>query len=218
MFITFEGLDFSGKTTQAQLLAEKLKALNRTVHFIREPGGTAISEHIRALLLDKKNLEMAETTEILLFSASRAQLVNEVIAPGLRRGETLICDRYYDSTTAYQGYGRGIDLRAVHAINKLATAGINPDLTLLVDIPVEEIARRKAAAGLTFDRMESAGREFYERVRNGYLEIARDEPGRFVRINGMGSVEEVSRAIWLAVERTLGPKESRRNTPQSIHL
>jgi dTMP kinase len=218
MFITFEGLDFSGKTTQARLLAEKLRALKHTVHFIREPGGTAISEHIRALLLDKKNLEMAETTEILLFSAARAQLVSEVIAPALRRGETLICDRYYDSTTAYQGYGRSIDLRAVHAINKLATAGIDPDLTLLVDIPVQEIARRKVAAGLTFDRMESAGREFYERVRNGYLEIARDQPGRFVRVEGMGSIEEVSRIVWQNVEPRLGTKESLRNTPQSIHL
>jgi dTMP kinase len=153
-----------------------------------------------------------------LFSASRAQLVNDVIAPALRRGETLICDRYYDSTTAYQGYGRGIDLRSVRAINKVATAGIDPDLTLLVDITVDEIARRKAVAGLTFDRMESAGREFYERVRNGYLEIARDEPGRFVRVDGMGSIEDVSRSIWHAVERTLDPKKPLRNTPQSIHL
>lgn len=201
MFITFEGIDFSGKSTQATLLVERLKKAKQVVHFLREPGGTKISERIRDILLDKTHLEMTEAAELLLFSASRTQLVAEVILPALRHGEIVVCDRYYDSTTAYQGYGRGFNLEAVHHINKIATAGIAPDLTILVDIPVDEIERRKAAAGMTFDRMESGGREFYERVRQGYLEIARSEPNRFVRIDGLASVNDVSAQVWKAVER-----------------
>lgn len=210
MFITFEGLDFSGKSTQAKLLVERLKSMPKvnggermTVHFVREPGGSKISEQIRELLLDKKFPEMTDTAELLLFSASRTQLVKEVIIPALRRGETVICDRYYDSTTAYQGYGRGLDLRAIQTINRLATAGTDPDLTILIDIPVEEIERRKHSAGLAFDRMESSGREFYERVRKGFLEIAAREAHRFVTMNGMASIEKVQQLVWQEVERRL---------------
>ncbi len=201
MFITFEGLDFSGKTTQAKLLIERLAVSGRVVHFLREPGGTAISERIRDILLDKKYLEMGDTAELLLFSASRTQLVAEVIAPALKRGETIVCDRYYDSTTAYQSYGRGLNLVDVRLINKVATNGIVPDMTFLVDIPVEEIERRKAKAGLAFDRMESSGKEFYWRVRNGYLEIARAEQQRFTILDGMLPVEEIHRTIWESVEK-----------------
>lgn len=201
MFITFEGLDFSGKTTQAKLLIERLTVRGHVVHFLREPGGTAISERIRDILLDKKYLEMSNTAELLLFSASRTQLVAEVIVPALKRGETIVCDRYYDSTTAYQSYGRGLDLEAVQLINKVATTGIAPDVTFLVDIPVEEIERRKAKAGLTFDRMESSGKEFYRRVRNGYLEMARTEQQRFTVVDGMLPVEEIHRTIWSSVEQ-----------------
>ena len=210
MFITFEGLDFSGKSTQAKLLVERLKSMPKvnggermTVHFVREPGGSKISEQIRELLLDKKFPEMTDTAELLLFSASRTQLVKEVIIPALRRGETVICDRYYDSTTAYQGYARGLDLRAIQTINRLATAGTDPDLTILIDIPVEEIERRKHSAGLAFDRMESSGREFYERVRKGFLEIAAREAHRFVTMNGMASIEKVQQLVWQEVERRL---------------
>jgi len=201
MFITFEGLDFSGKSTQAKLLVERLKKAKHVVRFLREPGGTKISERIREILLDKSHLEMTEAAELLLFSASRTQLVAEVIVPALQRGEIVVCDRYYDSTTAYQGYGRGFNLEAVRHINKIATAGTDPDLTILVDIPVEEIERRKAAAGMTFDRMESAGREFYERVRKGYLDIARNEPDRLVLVDGLASIDAVKTQVWQAVER-----------------
>jgi len=201
MFITFEGLDFSGKSTQANLLVERLKKAKHVVRFLREPGGTKISERIREILLDKSHLEMTEAAELLLFSASRTQLVAEVIVPALQRGEIVVCDRYYDSTTAYQGYGRGFNLEAVRHINKIATAGTDPDLTILVDIPVEEIERRKAAAGMTFDRMESAGREFYERVRKGYLDIARNEPDRLVLVDGLASIDAVKTQVWQAVER-----------------
>lgn len=209
MFITFEGLDFSGKSTQAKLLVDTLKSwpatnMGRTVvHFIREPGGTRISERARELLLDNRFPEMADAAELLLYSASRAQLVTELILPALTRGEIVVCDRYYDSTTAYQGYGRGLDLHAVSIINRLATSGTDPDLTIFIDIPIDEIERRKHAAGLTFDRIESAGRDFYERVQKGYREIASRESHRYVIIDGMSSIESVQQQIWNEVERKL---------------
>ncbi len=203
MFITFEGLDFSGKSTQATILVEKLKKTYPIIHFLREPGGTKISESIRNILLDKKNLEMTEAAELFLFSAARAQLVMDVIVPALQRKEIVVCDRYYDSTTAYQGHGRGIDLETVKRINRLATGGRDPDITFFVDIPVEEIERRKKKAGMSFDRMESSGKEFYEHVRHGYREIVRSESQRCVTINGMLTVEEIARDIWQHVEKKL---------------
>ncbi|MDL1893641.1 dTMP kinase [Sphingobacteriales bacterium CHB3] len=201
MFISFEGLDFSGKSTQAKLLVEQLRQQRHTVHFIREPGGTVISEKIRDILLDKNHLEMSDAAEILLFSASRSQLVQQVIAPALQRGDVVVCDRYCDSTTAYQGYGRGLGLEDVQTINRFATGGTMPDLTILVDIPIEEIERRKTKAGLTFDRMESAGRAFYERVRQGYHQLAADDPGRWFRVDGMLSIETIQKEIRKAVEK-----------------
>jgi dTMP kinase len=205
MFLTFEGVDSSGKTTQAAILVESLRARGEApVHFIREPGGTAISERLREILLDRRNLELSELTELFLFSASRAQLVSQVIVPALARGETVVCDRFADSTTAYQGYGRGLDLDAVRGINAVATAGTEPDLTVLVDITVGEIEARKNAVGGTKDRMESAGREFYDRVRRGYLAIALEHPERFVVIDGMRGVNDIARDIRRAVEERYG--------------
>jgi dTMP kinase len=202
MFITFEGVDCSGKSTQAAIAVAALRArLPQAVHFIREPGGTPISERLREILLDRKNLELTELTELLLFSASRAQLVQQVIVPALQQGEIVVCDRYYDSTTAYQGYGRGLGLEAVRSINAVATGGVDPDLTVLVDIPVEEIERRNRASGRGIDRMESAGREFFERVREGYLEIARDNAHRFFVVNGMREIDAVARDIAFAIEK-----------------
>ncbi|MFN0157735.1 MAG: dTMP kinase [Bacteroidota bacterium] len=203
MFITFEGLDFSGKTTQAKLLIEKLQQRGKTVHFIREPGGTRISERVREILLDKAFSEMTDTAELLLFSASRTQLVSEVIVPALKRSEVVVCDRYFDSTTVYQGHGRGLNLDAVKSINRLATGGLNPDLTILIDISIDEIERRKLSAGLAFDRMESSGKKFYERVRKGYIALAHEESNRFVHIDGMESMENVERNVWRSVEQRL---------------
>jgi dTMP kinase len=207
MFITFEGLDFSGKSTQAKLLVEKIKTLpdstGRVVHFFREPGGTNISERIRAILLDKEHLEISDTAELLLFSASRSQLVTEVIIPALGREEIVVCDRYCDSTTAYQGYGRGLDLEAVRGVNRLATGGTDPDVTFVIDIPVVEIEQRKEKVGIPFDRMESAGKEFYQRVRSGYMEIARNEPNRLVVIDGATTIQDVEREVWRVVKRKL---------------
>lgn len=210
MLITFEGLDFSGKTTQASMLVAKLRGFLRArtgeappVHLIREPGGTGISERIREILLDRKTLEMTDAAELFLFSASRTQLVHEVVRPALARGELVVCDRYDDSTMAYQGYGRGINTETVRSINRLATEALAPALTLLIDIDVDEIERRNVRAGVAFDRMESSGREFYERVRAGYAAIARAEPDRVVTINGMRPVQEVERDVWHAVERII---------------
>jgi dTMP kinase len=201
MFITFEGLDFSGKSTQASLLTERLRRQHAIVHFIREPGGTPISEHIRTLLLDEHRREMTEIAEMLLFSASRAQLVAQVIRPALLRGDVVVCDRYCDSTTAYQGYGRGIDLATIAAINRLATGGTLPDLTFLVDIPIDEIERRKTKAGLAFDRMESSGRSFYERVREGYRALAAAEPHRWVPLDGLRPIADLHEMVWTVVEQ-----------------
>jgi dTMP kinase len=138
---------------------------------------------------------------MFLFSASRAQLVHQIILPALRRGEIVVCDRYHDSTTAYQGYGRGLDLDTVRQINAVATAGTDPDLTILVDISVDEIGRRQSAAGMGLDRMENAGTDFYERVRNGYLSIAKEHPHRCVVIDGMRPMQDIASDVAQAIEK-----------------
>lgn len=202
MLISFEGLDASGKSTQIQLLRESLERTRRTVLVLREPGGTAIGETIRSILLDKKNLSMAPAAELFLFSASRSQLVQELVLPALSKGTIVILDRFYDSTTAYQGYGRGTDLETIKRINHLATAGTVPTLTFFVDIPVDEVEARLVHAGKMLDRMESSGKEFYERVRQGYRTLAQNEP-RFRLIDGTQSVEIIEQQIWREVEREL---------------
>jgi dTMP kinase len=199
MFISFEGLDGSGKTTQITLLAERLTALQFGVVFLREPGGTAISERIRDILLDKKHLGMNETTELFLFSAARAQVVNEVIKPALAGQQVVIADRYVDSTTAYQGYGRGLSMEAVRAINQAATQGVMPRLTFMIDLDLDELVRRKKQTGADADRMELSGRAFYEKVRRGYLAMAEAEPARFKVIDGRQSVEAIREEIWAAI-------------------
>jgi dTMP kinase len=203
MLITFEGTDYSGKSTQARMLVEWLEGEKRSVLFLREPGGTLISENIRRVLLDRKHLELTEIAELFLFSAARTQLISQVIRPALREGKIVLCDRFYDSTTAYQGYGRGLALADVKHINRIATSGVVPDLTLLVDVTAEEAARRREAAGQPADRMESAGREFFERVHAGYLAIAREEPARWVIIDGMRPVDAIQADIRTAVASRL---------------
>jgi dTMP kinase len=203
MFITFEGLDYSGKTTQASLLVERLKKLGHDVVFLREPGGTALSEKIRLILLDRKHIEITQKTELFLFSAARSQLVNDVIAPSLRAGKTVVCDRYADSTTAYQGYGRGLDLDEVKTINRIATAGTRPTVTVLVDVDASEIRRRRQARGMSVDRMESSGDDFYKKVHEGYRALAREEPGRFVVVRGNGAVGEIHEEIWNIIQQRL---------------
>jgi dTMP kinase len=144
---------------------------------------------------------MSDVAELMLFSASRAQLVAEVIRPALAQGEIVICDRFYDSTTAYQGYGRGLNLEAIRRLNSIAADGTDPDLTIVVDVAIEEIERRRRIAGVNSDRMEMAGREFYERVREGYRELIRLEPERIVRVDGMAAIEDVQAEVWQVVQQ-----------------
>lgn len=201
MFITFEGLDGSGKTTQARLLSERLKEEGRDFIFLREPGGTEISEKIRAILLDRDHLEMSHFAELFLFSAARTQLVSEVIRPCLESGRIVVCDRFYDSTTAYQGHGRGLDLDAVKKVNQVASLGTIPDLTFVLDIELSEISRRRAAGRISADRMEESGTEFYTKVRDGYLNIAKAEKKRCVVLNGMKPSREIHEEIWNIVQK-----------------
>ena len=195
MFITFEGIDFCGKSTQVELLKSYLINKNKKVEIIREPGGTNISEEVRNILLDKKNGNMFMETEFLLFSASRAQLVREKIRPYLEKGFYVISDRFHDSSVAYQGYGRGIPIEAVSGVNKLAIGLTIPDITFFIDIPVEEAEKRKTGKSVNeLDRIETSEMNFYERVRNGYLELSEKEK-RFRVMKGMDSIEEIHNSI-----------------------
>ena len=200
MFITFEGIDFSGKTTQINLLKEYLQKNGKKVEIIREPGGTEISETIRNILLDKDNSHMFIETEIFLFSAARAQLVREKIRPYLDEGIYVISDRFHDSTTAYQGFGRGIDLEVVKRINELAVGSTVPDITFFIDIPVHEAENRKLqkTRAVELDRIEISERQFYEKVREGYIKLS-DREKRFRLIDGTKTVEEIHKKIIDAI-------------------
>ncbi len=205
MFITFEGLDYSGKSTQVKLLADALKHENHSILVLREPGGTEIGERIRTILLDKRISGMTSVAELFLFSASRAQLVEEVIKPAIDGGLVVLCDRFYDSLTAYQGWGKGIPLETIRVVNTSASSGLAPDLTFFIDIPVEEVERRMSRSHASKDRMESNGREFYERARRGYHEIAATER-RFRIIDGLQPVDIVQDLIWRTVTDALRTK------------
>ena len=195
MFITFEGIDFCGKSTQVELLQNYLLNKGKKVLLIREPGGTEISEKIRDILLDKKNSKMTIESEILLFSASRAQLVREKILPFLHEGYYVISDRFHDSTTAYQGYGRGISLESVTHINSLAIENCVPDITFFIDIPVSVSVKRKNLKHHNeLDRIEISKDHFYEKVRSGYLQIALEEK-RFRVIDGTLNIAEIHNII-----------------------
>jgi dTMP kinase len=198
MFITIEGLDGSGKTTQVKELAAHLRARGHNVLLTREPGGTEIGDQIRALLQDRAHVQMASETELLLFCASRAQLVSQVIRPHLANDGIVICDRFADSTIAYQGYGRGIDLDFLRAMLNFATGGLQPDLTIYLDITAEEgVARRRQASlfGEEFSRIDQLELEFHHRVQAGYHALMRAEPQRFVRIDAALSPEQVQTDI-----------------------
>lgn len=204
LLISFEGIDFSGKSVQANLLHDKLLTLELPVLFLREPGGTEISERIREVLLDTKHAKMTAKTELLLYSAARAQMVNECVVPHLDKGRVVICDRFYDSTTAYQGGGRQIDLDFIKKIHKFVTEGIKPDLTLLIDLEPEEALRRKNLNKLQTDRLEKEDLEFHQRVRNGYLNIAAEEPDRVVIIDGSRAIDVIHEDIFRHVKTRLG--------------
>ncbi len=200
MFLSVEGIDFSGKTTQIARLADRLRGIGHEVLLVREPGGTAISERIRDLLLDTRHANMDAVTELLLFSAARSQLVRETILPALERGAWVIADRFFDSSTAYQGYGRGIDIERVLSLHQLAAHALSPDRTIVLDISVDESLARRALRTGRADRMESADAAFFQRVREGYHDLAQRFSARIALVDGMGDVEEVERRMFEAVQ------------------
>jgi len=196
MFITFEGTEGTGKSSQLAVLAESLQQAGYTLFVTREPGGTAIGDQVRAILSDMQNTAMLPRTEFLLFQSSRAQLVEQELRPRLARGELVLCDRYADSTVAYQGYGyQQLDLEQVRAIVHFATGGLTPDLTILLDIDVELGLRRKRQAGGEWNRLDDYEVAFYQRVRRAYLEMARLEPERWVIIDASAPFDQVQAEI-----------------------
>lgn len=196
MLITFEGIDFSGKSVQARLLQEKLVQQKYSVLLLREPGGTTISEKIRDVLLDTDHAEMYAKTELLLYAAARAQMVQERILPFLNDGGIVICDRYFDSTTAYQGYGRQIDLEFINKLHIFVTQGVNPDLTFLFDLDPQNTSERKKLSNVRMDRLDKENVDFQMRVRKGYLKIAQAEPQRYVIIDGSQSIAAIQKEIY----------------------
>ena len=208
LFISFEGTEGCGKSTQVRLLAERLAALGHRVRTLREPGGTPIGEELRHTLKhSKNNAAMTSEAELLLMNASRAQLVREIIRPALAAGEILVCDRFYDSTTAYQGYGRELDLDKVKAVIEFAFGETKPDLTLLLHVPpevsAERLRSRQEILPFVRDRIEESDRKFFERVAHGFEVIAATEPQRIKFINGAQPVDLVCAQIWSLVHPLL---------------
>lgn len=205
--ITFEGIEGSGKSTQIRLLAAHLQERGLEVVVTREPGGCRIADEIRAILLDPANEELCATAELLLYAAARAQHVDEVIRPALARGAIVLCDRYTDATVAYQGYGRGLDLGLIEELNRLASGGLSPDLTLVFDLPVatglHRARSRNATAAADEGRFEAESLAFHERVRAGYLGCA-EAAARFARIDASGDPETVAARVRPVVDTFLG--------------
>ena len=204
LFITFEGGEGSGKTFQARALYRRLGKLAIPALLTHEPGGTALGAKLARCLKWAQDAGMSPLAELLMFNASRTQLVKEVIQPALRTGKVVICDRYADSTTAYQSYGRGLDLEMVKAINDTATQGLKPSLTVLLDIPVEVgLARIR---GREKDRFEKEDIDFHQRVREGYLKLAADEPQRWLVIDATQTKEKIKEIIWQRVSHLLSSR------------
>lgn len=204
-FITFEGPEGGGKTTQAKRLLARLALEGYEAIYTREPGGTPTGEVIREILQhDMAGEPLCDETEVLLFSASRAQLVRKVIIPALEAGTHVICDRFADSTTVYQGYGRGFDVEQMISINNFAIKGATPDITLLLDVEIatgfERIASRQRELFEKSDRIENEAREFHEKVRGGYLELAKRYPDRFITLNAARNPDEVEADVWRLVQ------------------
>ena len=202
LFITFEGPEGSGKTTQINRLAEHLRAQSHTVLLTREPGGTTIGDQVRKVLHDRANTDMHAVAEILLYSASRAQLTHQVIKPALARGSIVLSDRYFDSTFAYQGYGRGLNLDMLRQITGFATGGLTPDFTIYLDIPAEEgLRRRKQDAGGEWNRLDDEALEFHKRVVDGYYQLMKEDPARWFSVDATRPVDEVAADIARAVDK-----------------
>lgn len=197
LFITFEGPDGCGKTTQMNLLAQYFEKKGKKVVLTREPGGKGLGEKVREILLNY-NGEVSDRCESFLFLADRAQNIDIIVKPAVKQGEIVLCDRHIDSTVAYQGYGRGLDINEINILNNLATGGKKPDLTLVFDVDVETSMKR---VGKEKDRMESAGIDFHNRVRNGYLELAKQEPTRIKVLDATKTIEEIHEKVVEIVEK-----------------
>ncbi len=194
LFVTFEGIDGSGKSTQIKALMSSLADRNLEAVLIREPGGTRIGEEIRHLLLNREHDGMFSQTELLLYEAARAQIVREVIAPAINAGKIVVCDRFFDSTTVYQGSGRGLNGQMIEMLNVFATGGLEPHLTFLLDLPATVAKSRMQIRADETDRLEAEGESFMERVRQGYLSLA-EQSGRFCIIDATKPIEDISKQI-----------------------
>jgi dTMP kinase len=201
LFITFEGGEGCGKSVQAKTLYERLCRQNTPAILTHEPGGTPLGDKISRWLKDNKNIDITPLAELFLFNASRSQLVDTAIRPALEKGKVVICDRFTDSTTVYQGYGRGLDLVLINTANNSATRGLTPDLTILLDLPVEKGLARKEKE--SHDRFEREDIGFHEKVRQGYLKLAAKEPERWLVINAEQDKEKIAEIIWQKVSQLL---------------
>jgi dTMP kinase len=201
LFITFEGIEGCGKSTQAKRLSKRLRQKNIPLILTLEPGGTRIGKDIRKILLDSRNQNLVALAELFLYAADRAQHVKEMIRPALEQNKWVICDRFFDATTVYQGFARGQDKELIKILNDKAALGIKPDITFLVDCPARigierALKRNKNALKESQDRFEKEKMDFHEAVRNGYLSMAREEPERFVVVDGMLSIDEIEESIF----------------------
>ncbi len=206
IFITFEGIDGCGKSTQAERLYKRLRRMGLDPLFVREPGGTVVSEKIRRILLDRR-LQITPMAELLLYEAARAHLARTVILPALTEGRIVVCDRYFDSTTAYQGYGRRLDLQLIDSLNQTAAGGIDPDLTFLLDVDYRTSLTRR---GKVPDRLEKENRAFFNRVRRGFLSLTRHK--RVICLDGRDDIESLATQVWTSVEpltRRTGTRRAR---------
>jgi dTMP kinase len=204
LFITFEGGEGCGKSYQAKLIYQKLLNMGVSTELAYEPGGTILGNEVRRLLKKKRDGTILPEAELFLFAACRFQLICEVIQPALQKGKVVICDRFVDSTVAYQGYGRGLDFVIINEVNKIATCGINPDITILLDISAEKGLSRK---GNKNDRFEATGLYFHHNVRDGYLKLAASDPDRWVVIDAELSKREISKIIWDKVSKLIASRQ-----------
>ncbi|UCC44732.1 MAG: dTMP kinase [Candidatus Zixiibacteriota bacterium] len=202
LFVTFEGIDGSGKSTQLWKAARFLRAQGYRVKTLREPGSTGVSERIRRILLDRR-ATIAPTTELLLYAAARAEIVRREIAPALKRGEVVLCDRFYDSTTTYQGYGRGLDMRAIKTLHRMAVGDTVPDLTFVLDVDLKTASARRSKKP---DRLESESRLFHNRVRRGFREIAKKESRRVKLVDGSRHIDDIFEDVRSHLVRRLSRK------------
>jgi dTMP kinase len=207
LFITLEGIDFCGKTTQAKRLVSYLRRKGYEVLLVREPGGNRVAEKIRKVLLSRKNSDMTPLTELLLYEAARSQLTEKVILPALKRGKTVVCDRYADSSLAYQGFGRGLNKKMIENLNRIATFGLSPDLTIILDVPLAVSAKRRRLEGKDKDRLEREKSDFHKRIREGFSTIARMNRKRVKLLDGTGNIDQTWQGVKRVTDLLLGKRK-----------